>query len=143
MIIVLDTNCLIHILGKEAEHRWLFDAILADQVRLAVTSEIINEYEEIVNSFFKSDHLGGNVTGLLLNLPNTIRKEVYFKWQLIVEDPDDDKYVDCAVAANAEFLITDDKHFNTLKTVDFPKVICLRLEEFRKIWQEEESIEKE
>ena len=34
MVIVLDTNCLIHILGKQAEHRWLFDAILSSDVQL-------------------------------------------------------------------------------------------------------------
>ncbi|MEM1120133.1 MAG: hypothetical protein AAGJ18_06765 [Bacteroidota bacterium] len=77
MIIVSDTNCPIHILGREAEHRWLFDAIVSGKISLAVTSEILNEYEEILNNFFESETIGTNVVGLLLNLPQTIRKEVY------------------------------------------------------------------
>lgn len=132
-------NCLIHILGKNAEHRWLFDAILSGEISLAVTSEIINEYEEVLNDFFDSEELGENVSMLILNLPNTIRKAVYYKWQLISNDPDDDKFVDCAVAANADYLISDDTHFKVLKTISFPKVVCLRLEEFQKIWLDKSS----
>ena len=96
----------------------------------------MNEYEEVLNDFFESNNLGEKVTKLILNLPLTIRKDVYYKWQLIVQDPDDDKYVDCAVAANADYIITDDKHFNVLKQVDFPKVNCVRLEEFKDIWND-------
>lgn len=135
MILVLDTNCLIHILSQNAKHRWLFDEILAGNIRLALTSEILHEYEEILNQFFESESIGGNVINLLLNLPYTIRKEIYFKWELIRNDHDDDKFVDCAVASNADYLITDDKHFSVLKSVDFPKVVCLRLEEFQEIWE--------
>ena len=30
--------------------------------------------------------------------------------------------------------ITDDKHFKVLENIPFPKVICIRLEEFHEIW---------
>jgi len=136
MTLILDTNCLIHILGKDAEHRWLFNAIIANEINLAVSSEIINEYEEVLNSFFESESIGANVVRLILNLPNTVRKDIYYKWLLITKDPDDNKYVDCAVAANADHIISDDKHFKILKSVDFPNVSCLRLEEFQKLWKE-------
>ena len=135
MIIVLDTNCLIHILGKQAEHHWLYQEIKKGKIKLAVTSEIINEYEEILNIFFESETLGRNVIQLILNLSDTIRKEIYYRWNIISADPDDNKYFDCAVAANADYLISDDKHFKILEKIDFPKVVCLRLEEFRVIWE--------
>jgi putative PIN family toxin of toxin-antitoxin system len=111
-----------------------FDAILSNEISLAVTTEIINEYEEILNQFFESEDIGGNVVMLILNLPNTIRKDIYYNWLLIEKDPDDNKYVDCAVASNADFIITDDAHFKILKQVAFPKVVCLRLEEFREVF---------
>ncbi len=139
MILVLDTNCLIHILSKDAEHHWLFTAILNSEVTLALTTEIISEYEEVLNNFFKSTTIGENVVRLLINLPNTIRQEVYYKWNLITKDPDDNKYIDCAVAANADFIITDDKHFKILKSIEFPKVITLRLEEFNDFYNKEKS----
>jgi len=130
---------LIHILGKDAEYHWLFTAILNSEVTVALTTEIISEYEEVLNNFFESTTIGENVVRLLINLPNTIRKEVYYKWNLITKDPDDNKYIDCAVAANADFIITDDKHFKILKSIEFPKVISLRLEEFSEFYNKEKS----
>ena len=46
------------------------------------------------------------------------------------EDVDDNKFVDCAIAANAELIVTNDKHFNVLKTVDWPKLTILGIKEF-------------
>ena len=134
MLIVLDTNCLIQILPRQAQHRWLFDAILNGEISLAVSTEIILEYEETINSFYGSERLGGNVAKLLLELTNTQRIDVYFRWNLIEKDSDDDKYVDCTVASNAKLLITNDGHFNILKNVGFPKVEYMDLKDFEEIW---------
>jgi len=133
MLIVVDTNCLIQILPKRAEHRWLFDALLQGKVALGLTNEIIAEYEEVLNSFFESTTLGGNVCRTLLELPQTQRINVYFNWQLIPADPDDDKFVDCAIACNADFIITHDAHFKVLKKIKFPKITCLPLSRFMNV----------
>jgi putative PIN family toxin of toxin-antitoxin system len=135
MIIVLDTNCLIQILPKQAEHRWLYDAILGGTMTLALTTEIILEYEETINKFYESETLGGNVTNVLLELSKTIRKDVYFRWKAITKDPDDDKYVDCGIAANAAFIITNDVHFKALSKMDFPKIEFLNLMQFKETWE--------
>lgn len=41
---------------------------------------------------------------------------------MIKSDPDDNKLVDCAVVANAKFIVTEDRHYNILKLYSFPKV---------------------
>ena len=56
----------------------------------------------------------------------------YFKFQLIDDDPDDNKFVDCAISANAKYIVTEDHHYNILKHIDFPKVDCITLDEFMK-----------
>jgi predicted nucleic acid-binding protein len=38
--------------------------------------------------------------------------------------------VDCAIAANAGYIITNDAHFNMLKNITFPKVNMLTLQAF-------------
>ncbi|MFT4971883.1 MAG: putative PIN family toxin of toxin-antitoxin system [Paraglaciecola sp.] len=78
---------------------------------MSVTTEILNEYVEIINHFLESKTLGNNLVRLILALPNTKRQEVYYRWNLIEKDADDNKFVDCAIATNADFLITDDAHF--------------------------------
>lgn len=67
---------------------------------------------------------------LIENAPNTIWITKYYKWNLIESDPDDNKFVDCAIAGNAKYLVSDDKHFRVLKRIDFPKINLLTTEEF-------------
>jgi len=42
-----------------------------------------------------------------------------FRFHLITADPDDDKFADCAIAAEADYLITEDRHFDVLKTAGY------------------------
>lgn len=135
MLIVLDTNCLIQILPQKAVHRAMYDALLRGELSLALTTEIVNEYEEILNNFFESKTLGGNVCRVLLELPLTRRINIYYNWHLIAADPDDDKYVDCAIASNADFIVTNDAHFKVLEKVDFPRVQCISLSAFMEIFR--------
>jgi predicted nucleic acid-binding protein len=65
--------------------------------------------------------------------PNAIFAEPYFRWQLIEPDDDDNKFSDLAIASNADFLVTNDSHFNTLKSLDFPKVEVVNLQEFKSV----------
>ena len=58
------------------------------------------------------------------------KTEPYFQLMLIEADLDDNKFVDCAFASNAHFIVTDDKHFNVLKTTDFPKIPVISAEDF-------------
>lgn len=54
----------------------------------------------------------------------------YYKWKLIEADSDDNKFVDCGLAANAKYIVTNDKHFNILKTLAFPKVNIIGIDKF-------------
>ncbi|WP_374756172.1 hypothetical protein [Larkinella rosea] len=49
---------------------------------------------------------------------------------MIEADHDDDKFVDCAVACQADYIITFDKHFDVLKKIEFPKVNPITPPEF-------------
>ena len=45
-------------------------------------------------------------------------------------DKDDNKFVDCAVSCNADYLVTNDRHFDILASIEFPKVITIKAKEF-------------
>ena len=47
-------------------------------------------------------------------------------------DSDDNKFVDCAVASDAEYIVTNDKHFNPLKAIPWPKVEIIKIADFIK-----------
>ena len=71
-----------------------------------------------------------NIIKAIIARPNTLRLDPHFHFQLITEDLDDNKFVDCAIAANASYIVTEDRHFNILSTVDFPKVDIINLDAF-------------
>ena len=132
MKIVLDTNVLLVSISLKSKYRPIFDAFLNEDYELCVTTDILMEYEEIISS-----HMGNNVAQVVLqlieNAPNVKWVTKYYKWNLIEQDADDNKFVDCAVACNAKFLVSDDKHFKILKKIPFPNVEVLRADEFKSI----------
>ena len=65
-----------------------------------------------------------------ISIPNVIRKDPHYTFALIEADKDDNKFVDCAIAANAKCIVTEDKHFRVLKNIPFPKVEVFGIEEF-------------
>ena len=96
---------------------------------MCVTTEILEEYAEIITQKM-SVEVASNVIHLLLESPYVELVNPYFNLQLIEADHDDDKFVDCAFAANATFIVSEDKHYDVLKEIDFPKLLILKLEEF-------------
>ena len=131
MTVVLDTNCLIQILPRLSEHRWIYDHILNGGINLAVTTEILDEYAEVLDIFYESQTLGDLITKVILELPGTKKTTVYFHFGLISDDPDDNKFVDCAISANTDFIITNDRHFRVLKKITFPQVVTMTLTQFQ------------
>ena len=69
-------------------------------------------------------------------LPNVVRTEIFYNLLLIVNDADDDKFVNCAFSSNAHFIVTDDKHFKVLGHVNFPKIQVLSFIGFKKLLYE-------
>lgn len=68
----------------------------------------------------------------MLLRPNLRRFDPHFSFGLITADVDDNKFVDCAVVSNADFIVTEDHHFDVLKSVPFPHVTCIGINEFLK-----------
>lgn len=130
--IVLDTNILIAAIGSTSPYRWLFDAFLDSAFSLCVSTPILLEYEEVL-ARKTSPLVARNVLSLLLIAPNVERIEPRFHWHLISADPDDDKFVDTALMANVDAVVTHDAHFDVLKTLDFPRLQVLTAEEFRRL----------
>ncbi len=129
MIIVLDTNILLISIPKFSKYRPIFNGLLNDRFRLAISNEILSEYIEILSNKTTLT-IANNIAELLLSLPNTSKTEVYFRWNLIKSDFDDNKFVDCAIASNATFIVSNDKHFRELKAIQFPKVKSITADDF-------------
>ena len=128
MNIVLDTNCLLMSLSRRSRYYPVWRDFVDGKYTLCITNEILAEYEEILTQKVGLE-IATNIIQALIDLPNTKMVQVYYHLRLITADPDDDKFVDCAVACNAKFVVTDDNHFDVLKRVDFPKIDVIGLDE--------------
>ena len=96
---------------------------------LCVSSEILVEYEEILQRLTDAN-TAKDVIELIINNPYTRFITPYYHFNLITADLDDNKFVDCAISANAKYIVTEDRHFDVLKRCDFPKVDIIKLEAF-------------
>ena len=130
--IVLDTNCLLAILPSISPYHQVWTDILFGEVCLCVSNEVLEEYEEILGNKTNSN-VACAVVRAILEAPKLKRVEPTFFYHMITVDPDDNKFVDCAVCGNAELLVTNDAHFDILKTIDFPKVEIIKLQEYIKL----------
>ena len=101
MKIVLDTNILLVCISKHSELRWIFDRFLDESYTLCVTTEIMAEYEEILERFM-GHALASAILQIIENAPNVELVTTYYAWNLIHEDPDDNKFVDCAIACKSK-----------------------------------------
>ena len=111
---------------------WLYDAFEAEQFEWLISNEILTEYIEKLTEFY-SEQTALLVYSIISTAVNVTFTEPYFKWQLVEADPDDNKFADLAVAGSVDYLVTNDKHFNPLKTLDFPKLTIVSLDQFKKI----------
>ena len=129
MKVVLDTNVLLVSIATKSRYRVIFDSLLNNDLILIISNEILSEYTEIIGR--KTNMMiANNISEMLLSLQNVHKQEVYYKWSLIEKDKDDNKFVDCAIAGNVDYLVSNDKHFNCLKKIDFPKLNLLSIDEF-------------
>jgi predicted nucleic acid-binding protein len=117
MIVCIDTNVLPGMFGRAAPLLPLRVALLAGRFDWALSTEIMLEYEEIaaremgpaaVERVFRFIEIVGQTRGVIRHVSPA------FRFHLVTADPDDDKFADCAIAAEADWIITEDHHFDVL-----------------------------
>lgn len=129
MKVVLDTNVLLISIPKTSKYRLIFDGLIKGDYTLALSESILQEYVEIIGQK-TTGQIAQNLSELLLSLENVEKTSIYFRWNLIEKDPDDNKFVDCAVSARVKYIVTNDKHFKHLKNIDFPPIEVVSAADF-------------
>ncbi len=107
-MIILDTNVLLVSISSKSPYHCIFEQLINGAYDLSVTTEILMEYEEVIGRKYSSE-VAKDVIRTLLTLPNVQKIIVYYKWNLIEADKDDNKFVDCAVSVNSNGIVTQDK----------------------------------
>ena len=128
MRLVLDTNSLIQCVSRRSHYHDLWLSFIDGHNQLCVTTEILNEYVEILQRE-TTENFASILLEVILNNPNTLFINVFYKFNLIIADPDDNKFIDCAIAAQAKYIVTEDHHYDVLRDLEFPKVDIIGLDD--------------
>lgn len=132
MKIVLDTNILLQYLPVNGKMRPIWNAFLNENIELIISNSILLEYEEVLASKTSSS-IASNVVALISKAVNADLVEIWYEWNAITIDPDDNKFFDAAVSGQADHIVTNDKHFNVIKSIDFPKIEIIAADDFLKL----------
>ena len=132
MRIVLDTNCLIQSVSPRSKYHAVWESFVSGKNRLCVTNEIIEEYIEILQKLVGYE-VAEYIVKTIINSPFTDFFTPYYHFELIKADPDDNKFVDCAIVAHARYVVTKDHHYDVLKEIPFPKVQIISIQDFMKV----------
>lgn len=132
--IVLDTNCLLSSLSRQSKSYDVWRGLYEGRYTLCVSNSILEEYQEKIAEKTTIE-IAENVIQYLINSEYVELITPYYFFELIKADPDDNKFVDCAIAANATYIVSDDKHFAPLKDIGFPQLMVVKLMEFVRMLQ--------
>ena len=127
--VVIDTNCLVQMISAHSPYRPAWQAFREGQYTLCVSNDILNEYNEILGRVANTA-VAHNIVNAIVRSPYTRMLDPHFHFGLIEQDPDDNKFVDCAIIAGADYIVSEDSHFRVLSEIPFPNVNVIRLDEF-------------
>jgi putative PIN family toxin of toxin-antitoxin system len=130
--VVLDTNTILRSISRRSTFSIVLDKLYEGEYELWVTNDILLEYEEKIADIF-SKETAELIIGALSLLPNVKKADIHYHLYLIDIDKDDNKFSDCAFAGNVHYLVTNDKHFNVLKSIPFPAINVITLETFKNL----------
>ena len=129
MRVLLDTNILLVITPYFSAYRWVYDALRDGRFELVVSTEILDEYAELLERQYSAAFAERTLLAID-NFPTVVRVEPAFRFMLIPNDPDDNKFTDAAIVGNADYIVTNDGHFRHLPNVPFPQIGLLTFDAF-------------
>lgn len=132
MRVVIDCNVFVTAVSSKSPFHPFITSLIAGDFEMHVSTEIYFEIVEKIEEKYDLE-VSRAFLDALYNSPYVISSEPWYNWNIIKADPDDNKYIDCYIKANADYIVTNDKHFNILKQISFPKVNCITIEEFMEI----------
>ncbi len=121
MTVCIDTNSLLQLFGRRSRYRVIAVELMNGRIELAVSTAILLEYEEIAAALYGPAFAQEvmNFLNLAFAAGSVRHVDPRFHFKTIAADPDDDSFAECAIAVGAEYVITEDGHFETLRNAGY------------------------
>ncbi len=128
--VVIDTNIYISAIFWGGKPREIVDLGRDGNIIIFTSLGIEEEIAEKLRTKFKLDE--EEVNQILLDFSTfTIPAKVTKQIQAVADDPDDDKFVECAVCCNVDYIVSGDRHLLNLK--EYAGIKILKASEFLSI----------
>ena len=128
--VVIDTNIYISAIFWGGKPRKILDMGRDDRILIFTSSEIEGEIAEKLRTKFRLAK--EEIEQIISDFSTfTIPVKITNAIRAVLDDPDDDKFVECAVSCGADFIISGDKHLLNMKEYHGIKILraseCLSL----------------
>jgi len=112
--VVLDTNIFVSSIFWRGNPHKIVEKALNKEIQIFVSVNIIDELEKVLKRDFEEpeEYIEKQIN-LILEYSEVVKTDV--KVNIVKEDPDDNKIIECAISANADYIITGDNHLLKLK----------------------------
>ena len=115
MRIILDTNVLVSGIFWGGAPLKILDHWVSGNLDIVISPEILDEYVRVINELGgKQPSLAAQWVDLLTTYPVIIKKRVSLS---LSRDPDDDKFLECAVSGSADCIVSGDDDLLALKHI--------------------------
>jgi len=110
MRVVIDTNVFISSFFGTGSPRKIIDFWKEGKITICLSKQIIDEYVEVFEKLgLRGEREVGEILQLFARGFNSLFAGKTPKLEIVEDDPDDDKFFECAVALKAKFIISGDK----------------------------------
>ena len=125
MRIVVDTNVLISGIFFGGFPRRILISIIHKELTACATTEIINEYEEIVEEMIgrKQGHLNRTILAPLIQIMEIIEPVSHIE---VCRDRDDDKFLECEKDSHALYVVSGDKDLLVIEKYENIQIITAK-----------------
>ncbi len=120
--VVLDTNIFVSSIFWLGNPHRIVELALDKKIEVYTSPEILTELEKVLKRDFKEDQeFIERQIALILEYSAIVRPIT--KVEIVKADPDDNKIIECAHTANANYILSGDPHLTDLKEVFGIKIL--------------------
>ena len=125
MTVVIDTNVVLSAILFGGKPKQVVEKVLSGSIQLAISESLVNELQGVLQrpKFELSAQLVQTIVSEYTSIASWIEPSEHFN--VVADDPSDNHFIDCAVAAKADYLITGDRHLLNLGTFRTIKIVSV------------------
>jgi len=130
MEITLDTNVLISGTFWTGDSFKILKLIAANKLDCVLSRGILEEYARVASSDEITDKVSDKNLVALEAIKSVMQRAVIVvptrKLNVVLDDPDDNKIIECAIEGGVDYIITQDKHLLKLKRFENIEIVTPR-----------------